>query len=121
MVDDDLAQRADGIVEVATILDAKSSANVMWTLDVVAIPHGLQNPVGEAQEDDLLETHLAEVMIDPIQLGLVHVLVQFLRKRAGGRAVVAEGFSTTIRPESVSPASASPLMTVANRNGGISR
>ena len=91
MVDDYVAERADGVVEVAAIVDAEVlRQRDLDALDVVAVPDGLQHPVGEAQVEDLLEAHLPEVVIDPVQLRLVHVLVELLGQRSGGAAIVAE-------------------------------
>ena len=91
MVDHHVAQRADGIVEVPAILDAEVLRHRdLHALDVVAVPHRLQHPVGEPQKQDLLETHLPEVMIDPEELGLLHVLVQLLGQRPGRGVIVAE-------------------------------
>jgi len=81
----------------------------------------LEQRIGEPQVQDLLEPQLSEVVVDPIQLRLIDVLVEFLGQGACRCQVVAEGFSTTTRPVLVRPAWDSPLMAVANRNGGISR
>ena len=100
MVDDDVAQRADGVVEVAAVLDAEVLRHRdLHAGDEVAIPDRLEHRVGEAQVEDLLEAHLAEVVVDAQQLRLVDVLVQLV-----GQAPCAEarscpnGFSTTTRP-----------------------
>ena len=91
MVDDDVTQRADRVIEVPAILDAEVlRQRDLHALDVVAVPHRLQHPIAEAQKQDLLETHLPEVMIDPVQLGLIHILVKLLGQRGGGGAIVAE-------------------------------
>ena len=122
MVDDDVAQRADRVVEVAAILDAEVLGHRdLDALDVVAVPDRLQHRVGEAEVEDLLEAHLPEVVVDPVQLRLVDVLVQLVGQLAGGGAVVAERLLDHDPRRLVSPASASPLTTVPNRNGGISR
>ena len=123
VVDDDVAQRADRVVEVAAILDAEVLGHRdLDGLEVVTSPDRLEHRVREPEVEDLLEPHLPEVVVDPVELRLVDVLVQL-----GRRARVAEarswpnGFSTTTRALSVSPASESPWTTRPNRNGGISR
>ena len=123
VIDDDVAQRPDRIVEVAAVGDAEVLGHGdLHAVDVVAVPHGLEHRVREAQVEDLLEAHLAEVVVDPEDLRLVDVL-RAARRR--GPAPTARswpnGFSMTTRPCSVRPASASPFTTVANRLGGISR
>ena len=91
VVDDDVAQRADGVVEVAAILDAEVLRHRdLDALDVVAIPDRLEDPVREPEEEDLLEAHLPQVVVDAEDLRLVDVLVELLGERARGLAVVAE-------------------------------
>ena len=64
---------------------------MIWTdCDVVPVPDRLEHRVREAQVEDLLEAHLPEVVVDPVELGLVDVLVQLVGERAGRVAVVAE-------------------------------
>ena len=91
VVDDDVAQRADGVVEVAAALDAEVlGQGDLHALDVVPVPDRLQHRVGEAQVEDLLEPHLPEVVVDPVELGLVHVAVELLRESPRRVAIVAE-------------------------------
>ena len=109
MVDDDVAQRADRVVEVAAVLDPELSAIVIWTLgDVVAIPDRLENGVREAQVEELVEPHLPEEVVDPVQLGLVDVLVDVGRELARRREVVSEGLLDDHPRVLVSPARSSP-------------
>ena len=85
MVDDDVAQRADGVVEVAPILDAEVLRHRdLDTLDVLPVPDRLEDPVREPEVEDLLEAHLPEVVVDAEELRLLDVLVE-LRRRARGR------------------------------------
>src|SRR5215213_11784923 len=53
----------------------------LHALDVVPVPDRLEHRVREAEVEDLLETHLSEVVVDPKELRLVDVLVQLLGKR----------------------------------------
>ena len=81
MVDDDVAESADGVVEVAAILDAEVLGHRdLHRGDEVAVPHGLEQRVREAQVDDLLGAHLPEVVVDAQELALVDVLVQLLAR-----------------------------------------
>ena len=59
-------------------------------VDVVPVPDRLEHRVGEPKEEDLLEAHLAEVVVDPVDLRLVEVLVQLGRQGAGRGKVVTE-------------------------------
>jgi hypothetical protein len=91
VVDDDISQRADGIVEVAAVLDSEVLRHRdLNTREVVATPQRLEDRVREAQMKDLLEAHLPEVVVDPVQLRLVDVLVQFRGEVACGLLVVPE-------------------------------
>ncbi len=91
VVDDDVAQRADGIVEVPAVLDAEVLGHRDLDIrDVVAIPDRLDHRVREAQIQQLVGAHLPEEVVDPVQLRLVDRLVDFRRERARGLEVVAE-------------------------------
>ena len=92
MVDDDVTERTNRVVEVAPILDAEALRHRdLHALDVLAVPHRLEHRVRKAEAEDLLEPHLAQVVVDPEELGLVDVLVQFRGERAGRFEVVTEG------------------------------
>ncbi len=91
VVHHDVAQRADGIVEVAAVLDAERLRH--RDLDAgqeVAAPDRFEHRVGEPQVEDLGQAHLPEVVVDPVQLRLVDVLVDLLGERDRGLAVVPE-------------------------------
>ena len=91
VVDDDVAQRADRVVEVAAVLDAEVLGHRdLDALDVVPVPDRLEHRVREPEVEDLLEAHLPEVVVDAEELRLVDVLVQLVGERAGRRAVVPE-------------------------------
>ena len=59
-------------------------------------------------------------MIDLVELVLVEVRAELVLARADSRSWL-KGFSTTIRAPSVRPAPASPLTTMPNSAGEISR
>ena len=91
MIDHHVAEGADRVVEVASILDTKGLGHRdLHRGDVVPVPDRLEHRVREAEEEDLLQAHLPEVMIDPQELGLVDELVQLGRESAGGLERVAE-------------------------------
>ena len=91
VVDDDVSQRADRVVEVPPVLDAEALGHRdLHGGDVVAVPHRLEHRVGEPQVEDLVESHLPEEVVDPVDLRLVQVLVQVGGELAGGLQVVAE-------------------------------
>ena len=122
MVDDDVAQRADGVVEVAAILDAEVLGHRdLDALDVLPVPDRLEDPVREPEEEDLVEAHLPEVVVDAEELGLVDVLVELRGERACRLAVVAERLLDDDPRVFVRPTSSSPFTTVPKRKGGISR
>jgi len=75
----------------AAVLDAEALGHGdLDGLDVVAVPERLQHRVGEPEVEQLLQAHLAQEVVDPVELALVHVLVHLLVQRAGRGAVVAE-------------------------------
>ena len=92
VVDHDVAQRADGVVEVTAVLDAEALGHRdLHGGEVVAAPDRLERRVGEAQVEDLRRAHLPEEVVDPVQLGLVDVAVHLRGQLARGLQVVAEG------------------------------
>jgi hypothetical protein len=40
-------------------------------VDVAPVPHGLEEPVGEANDHDVLHCLLAEIVVDAVDLALV--------------------------------------------------
>jgi hypothetical protein len=76
---------------VATVLDAEAFGDGdLHRFHVVAVPDRFEDRVGEPEIENLLKSHLSEIVIDPIQLVLIDVLVQLSGKRVRRRAVVAE-------------------------------
>jgi hypothetical protein len=91
VVDDDVADGADRVVEVAAVLDAERLGHRdLHRRHVVPVPDRLQHRVGEAQEEQLLQAHLAQEVVDPQQLRLVQVAMQFRGQRPRRIQVVAE-------------------------------
>ena len=81
------------VVEVAAVLDAEALGHRdLDRLDVVPVPDRLQHRVGEPEVEQLLQAHLAEEVVDPVQPRLVDVLVQLVgegRARRPGRGRTA--------------------------------
>src|SRR6202011_5050772 len=77
--------------EVAAVLDPESLGHRdLDRGEVVAVPDGLEDRVLKPEVEDLVETHLPEVMVDAVEPGLVDVVVQLIGERAGGSEVVSE-------------------------------
>ncbi len=72
VVDDDVAKRTDRVVEVAAVFDPEVLCHRdLDALDVIPVPDGLEHRVREPDVEGLLETHLPEEVVDPIDLPLV--------------------------------------------------
>ena len=86
VVDHHVAQRADRVVEVPAVLDAEALGHRdLDARDVVAVPDRLEDRVREAQEQELRDAELPEVVVDPVELVLVEVLVHLGRELARRR------------------------------------
>ena len=84
-------KRADGVVEVAAVLDAEALGHRdLDAGEVVPVPHRLEHGVGEPEVEELLEAHLPEEVVDPVDLRLVEVLVELVRRATGRGLVVTE-------------------------------
>ena len=91
VIDDHVAQRPDRVVEVAAVGNAEVLGHRdLHAVDVIAVPHRFEHRVAEAQVEDLLEAHLAEVVVDPEDLRLVDVAVQLGGERPSRLQIVAE-------------------------------
>ena len=103
---DDVAQRPGGLVEAAAVLDAELLGHGdLDVVDVAAVPDRLEDGVGEAQGQDVLDRLLAQVVVDAEDLVLVEGAVQ--RRRRGPAALARsrpKGFSTTSRAKAPSVA-----------------
>jgi hypothetical protein len=66
---------------VAAVLDAEVLGHRdLHRRDVVPVPRGLEQPVREAEVEDLVDAHLPEVVVDAVELRLVDVAVHLLRE-----------------------------------------
>ena len=91
MVDDHVANGADRVVEVPAVVDAEVLGHRdLHAGDVVAVPDRLEDRVREPQVQDLDEAHLAEEVVDTVDLRLVEVLVYRLVQLTGRCGVVPE-------------------------------
>ena len=91
MVLHDVAEGAGPFVEAASLLDAERLGHGdLDVVDVAAVPERLEDGVGEAQGQDVLDRLLAEVVVDPVDLRLVEGLVQGGVELAGAGQVAAE-------------------------------
>ncbi len=59
-------------------------------VDVVAVPHRLEDGVGEAEDHDVLDGLFAQVVIDAIDLAFVEDLVDLRVERLRAGQIVAE-------------------------------
>ena len=91
MVDDDVPERADGVVETAAVVDAEVLGHRhLHGPHVLAIPDPAEHPVREAQVEELVEAELAQEMVDAVELLFLDDAVQFPRQLFCRREVVAE-------------------------------
>ena len=89
---DDVAEGSGGLVEGAAAFDADGfGGGDLDVVDVVAVPDVLEDAVGEAEDEDVLDGLFAEVVVDAEDLVFVEDLVDFVVERAGGVEIVAEG------------------------------
>ena len=69
MVLEHVPQDARALVERRAVADAdRLGHRDLHVVDVAVVPHRLEDAVGEAQDEDVLDGLLAEVVIDPIDL-----------------------------------------------------
>ncbi len=91
VVDDDVAQRAHRVVEVSPVLDPEVLRHRdLDALDVVPVPDRLEHRVREPDVEDLLDAHLSEEVVDPVDLRLLQVRVELVGELARGLTVVPE-------------------------------
>ena len=80
MVLDEVAQRPGPFVVPGAAADPDVlGGGDLDVIDVVAVPDRLKQRVGEAQRHQVLDRLLAEVVIDPEDLGLLEDLEQLAR------------------------------------------
>ena len=88
---DHVADRAGAVVERAAALDAEALGHRHLDAgDVVAVPERLEEAVGEAEEGEVLDRLLAQVVVDAEDRVLGEDLVQLAVERLGRGQVVPE-------------------------------
>ena len=91
MVLHDVAQRAGLVVELAAALDAdRLGHGDLHRVDVAAVPDRLEEAISEAEDRQVLDRLLAQVMIDAVDLLLVEDLSNLAGQLSGAGQVEAE-------------------------------
>ena len=91
MVLDHVAKRARLLVVRAAGLHPQGLAHRdLDVVHVVAIPQRLEDPVGEAEDQDVLDGLLPEVVVDPVDLVLGEDAAHHLVEGPRGREVASE-------------------------------
>ena len=89
---DDVPQRAGRLVETAPVLDPELLGHRdLNVVDVAPVPDRLEDGVGEAQGQNVLDRLLAHVVVDPEDLRFVEGLVESGVQGQGAGQVAAEG------------------------------
>ena len=87
----DVAHRPDGLVEAAAVCDAEVLAHRdLHRGDELPVPDRLEDRVGEAEVEDVLDGHLPEEVVDPVELRLVDERMELGVEFARGGKVVPE-------------------------------
>src|SRR5258708_3564625 len=93
MVLDDIAQGSRLLIKWPAALDAEGfSGGDLDVVDVVAVPDGLEDAVGETEDEDVLDGLFAEVVVDAEDLAFGEDGVDLAVEFFGGFEIVAEGF-----------------------------
>src|SRR5581483_5184852 len=109
MVLEHVANRPRALVERRPPLDPdRLRDRDLDMVDELPVPDRLEDPVREAQGEQVLDRLLAEVVVDPVNLVLLEVRQELAVQRARGGAVVAERLlDDQPRPAAPLPAAAS--------------
>ena len=92
MVLDDVPGRPGLLVEAAPLLDPdRLGHRDLHVVDVAAVPEGLEDPVPEAEDHQVPDGLLAQVMVDPVDLRLPEDLADLAIEALGRVEVAPEG------------------------------
>jgi hypothetical protein len=92
MVGHHVAQGARGVVILAPLLHPHGFGHRDFhVINVAAIPDGFKNPVGEAQNQDVLHGLLAQVVVDAVNLSFIQNLSDLLIEGARRGKVMSKG------------------------------
>src|SRR5262245_21770096 len=93
MILHDVADRARLIIKSAPPLNAEVFGHGdLHTLDMVAIPEGFQDRIGEAEEEQVVHRPLAQVMVDTEDRLLIEGAEQSAVERLRREEIVTERF-----------------------------
>src|SRR3569832_2089370 len=99
---DHVTQRTRALVIIGAAFDAERlRVRDLHVIDVLAVPHGLEQEIGEAEHQDDLHRALTEVMIDAIDLAFLEVLVHALLQYLRAQQVVTEGLFDHLAPPAI--------------------
>ena len=86
-----VAQRPRRIVKLASLLDANRLRHGdLDMIDVIAVPHRLEETVGKAEHHDVLHGLLSEIVVDAVGLALSEHAEDLAVERLGRAEIVAE-------------------------------
>ena len=93
MVLDHVTQRARAIVIAAAVLYADLFGDCnLDVIDVATVPDWLEEGIGEAEGQDVLDSLLTEIMVDAVNLAFLECLEQGTIEGAGKIQVAPKGF-----------------------------
>ena len=119
---DHVPDRARLLVELPAPLDTELLGHRdLDTAHVAAVPDRLEERVGEAEEQQVLDGLLAEIMVDPEDRALGKDTMQRLVQRARRRQIPPEGLLDHHAGLCAQPEPPRPTTTVGNALGGIAR
>src|SRR3979411_589091 len=91
MVRNHVAQGTRRLVEAGAALDTNGFGDRdLHMIDMIAVPHRLEDAVGKAQHHDVLDRLFAEEVVHPIDLGFRHAPQDRSIQRAGRGEIAAE-------------------------------
>ena len=93
MVLEHIAQHPHAVVIVGPVLDVhRLRHRDLDVIHVAPVPDGLEDGIGEAEEQDVLRRFLAQVVVDAVDLAFIKYRMQHLVQLTGGSEIIAKGF-----------------------------